>query len=206
MRARKLVAPSLHSNLRKTLDPQGIIRIKPSLGNCQDLRCENKFPILLPSNSPFINLIIVNKFSQLGHMINHYTRAKLRNKFWIPKDTGPINSVLGNCKVCEEPERSRRYHVPGSPDLPQVRFDIRTPWRGTHLDVTGQNFVIEENPGELSLDIYLVNKRICWEFLPMGDPYFISYRERVLGVLKSITPKAVGEKLLILDQLMTVAS
>ena len=53
VRANKLIAPSLCLNLHLTLDPKGIIRIKTSLGNCPNLTFDQKFPILLPNNSPF---------------------------------------------------------------------------------------------------------------------------------------------------------
>ena len=272
VRDKTLEAPSLCLNLHLKLDPQGIIRIKTSLGNCPNLTKDQKFPILLPTNSPFTKLVILHNHIQSGHMTIHYTRAKLRNRFWIPKDTGPIKAVLSNCMVCKA-ERGRRYHVPDSPDLPSDRFDISAPWKVTHLDMTGHFFVkdrydnadkiylivfvcaatgaghievamqasaeafanaferfcakngvpekllsdhgsnfmafskeLNMNPGEISLNRYLVNKKICWEFLPIGDPHFNGYCERALGVLKSIMRKGVGKKLLTLDQLMTVAS
>ena len=272
VRAKKLIAPSLCLNLHLTLDPQGIIRIKTSLGNCPNLTYDQKFPILLPNDSPFTNLIIAHSHHQSGHMTMHYTRAKIRNRYWIPKDTPSIKSVLSNCEVCKL-ERGKRYHVPDSPDLPSDRFDISNPWRVTHLDMTGHYFIkdkygnaekvyliifvcastgaghiemamqasveafansferfcakngvpekllsdhgsnfmafskeLQMNPGEISLSRYLVEKKISWEFLPIGDPHFNGYCERALGILKSVMKKAVAKKLLTLDQLMTTAS
>ena len=156
MRAKTLVAPSLCLNLHLTLDPQGIIRIKTSLGNCPNLTQDQKFPILLPSNSPFTKSVILHSHIQSGHMTIHYTRAKLRNRFWIPKDTGPIKAVLSNCKVCKA-ERGRRYHIPDSPDLPRDRFDISAPWKVTHLDMTGHFFVKDkyDNADKIYLIVFV---------------------------------------------------
>ena len=152
-RANKLNAPSLCLNLHLSLDPEGIIRIKTSLGNCPNLTYDQKCPILLPTNSPFTKLVIAHNHVLAGHMSIHYTRAKIRNRFWIPKDTPVIKSVISKCEVCRT-ERGQRYHVPDSPDLPEYRFDVCNPWRVTYLDMTG-NFFIRDSYGNAE-KVYII--------------------------------------------------
>ena len=272
VRAKKLIAPSLCLNLHLTLDSEGIIRIKTSLGNCPNLQYDQKFPILLPAKSPFTRLIISYNHISSGHMSINYTRAKIRNMFWIPKDSPAIKTVLNKCQVCRE-QRGQRYHVPDSPDLPNYRFDVVNPWKVTYLDMTGHYYIKDKDGNaekvyfivfvcaatgsghieiamqasaeafansferfcskngvperilsdqgsnfkaysndlntasrEITINRYLVGKKITWEFLPIGDPHFNGYCERSLGILKSIMKKSVKNKLLTLDQLMTVAS
>ena len=65
----------------------------------------------------------------------HHTRSKLRNRFWIPKDTPIIKSVLNKCQAGFD-QRGQRYHVPDSPDLPEFSFESSNPWNITFLDIS----------------------------------------------------------------------
>ena len=272
LRSRKLIAPSLCLNLHLGLDKEGIIRVQTSLSNCPNLTFDQICPILLPAKSPFTNLIIAHNHVNSGHMSIHYTRAKLRNRFWIPKDTPIIKSVLNRCQVCFD-QRGQRYHVSDSPDLPEFRFDATNPWKVTFLDMTGHYFIKDKYgnaekvyfivfvcastgsghieiamhasaeafansferfcskngvpekiisdqgsnfkaynnelkliSGEITKNKFLADKGVSWVFCPIGDPHFNGYCERHLGILKSIMKKSVKNRLLTLDQLMTVAA
>ena len=46
---------------------------------------------------------------------------------------------------------------------------------------------------------------MTWLFTPINDPHFNGYCERHLGILKQIMKKSVRNRLLTLDQLITVA-
>ena len=81
--------------------------------------------------------------------------SKLRNKFWIPRDTPTIKSVLNRYLVCFD-QRGQRYHVPDNPDLPEFRFDCSNPWKETFLDITNhyllrRNMVMQRKFISLSL-------------------------------------------------------
>ena len=92
-------------------------------------------PILIPAKSSYTNLVIAHNHVNSGHMSIHHTRSKLRNRFWIPKDTPIIKSVLNKCQVCFD-QRGQIYHVQDNPDLPEFRFDCSHPWKETFLDMT----------------------------------------------------------------------
>ena len=143
-RTKKLIVPSLCLNLHLALDKEGIIRIKTSLAKCPNLTFDQICPILIPAKSSYTNLVIAHNHVNSGHMSIHHTRSKLRNRYWIPKDTPIIKSVLNKCQVCFD-QRGQRYHVPDSPDLPEFRFDSSNPWKVTFLDMTGHYFVKDKH-------------------------------------------------------------
>ena len=139
IRTDKLHTPPICFNLHLFLDQDGVIRIHTSLANCPNLTYDQKFPILLPAKDSFTNLVIVHNHILSGHLGLNNTRSQLRHRFWIPKDTSVIKSAIQKCSSCNT-ERGQRYHVPGSPDLPEFRFDIQRPWHVTFLDMTGHMF------------------------------------------------------------------
>ena len=51
----------------------------------------------------------------------------------------------------------------------------------------------------------MLDKGISWVWTPIGDPHFNGYCERHLGILKQIMSKSVKNRLLTLDQLVTIA-
>ena len=131
-------------NIHLGLDKEGIIRVKTSLANCPNLTFDQISPILLPAKSYYTKLVIAHNHINSGHMSIYYTRSKLRNRFWIPKDTPIIKSVLNKCQICFD-QRGQRYHVPDSPDLPAFRFDLKSPWKVTFLDMTGHYFIKDKH-------------------------------------------------------------
>ena len=136
----KLIVPSSCSNLHMVLDKDGIIRVRTSLSNCPNLTYDQKYPILLPAKDSFTNLVIKHSHNLAGHMGLHHTRAHLRRRFWVPKDTSVISLVVRKCPSCNA-QRGQRYHVPDSPDLPEYRFDVQQPWNVTYLDMTGHMYI-----------------------------------------------------------------
>ena len=118
--------------------------MKTSLANCPNLTFDQICPILLPAKSPYTKLVVAHNHINSGHMSIHHTRSKLRNRYWIPKDTPIIKSVLNKCQVCFD-QRGQRYHVPDSPDLPEFRFDSTNPWKVTFLDMTGHYFIKDKH-------------------------------------------------------------
>ena len=126
--------------LRSNEFPFNLEVFEDNLTKCPNLTFDQMCPILIPAKSLYTNLVIAHNHVNSGHMSIHNTRSKLRNRYWIPKDTPIIKSVLKKCQVCFD-QRGQRYHVPDSPDLPEFRFDSKNPWKTTFLDMTGHYFV-----------------------------------------------------------------
>ena len=81
MRTKKVSPPAMCFSLHLCLDDEGIIRVKTSLANAENLSYNQKFPILLPANDPFTRLIICQSHNEAGHLGLNSTRAFLRRKF-----------------------------------------------------------------------------------------------------------------------------
>ena len=104
---------------------------------CPNLTFDQNCPTLIPAKSLYTNLVIAHNNVNSGHMSIHYTRSKLRNRFWIPSDTPVIKSVLNKCQDYFD----KRVHVPDSLDLPEFRFDSKNPWKITFLDMTNHYLI-----------------------------------------------------------------
>ena len=113
-----------------TLDPQGIIRIKTSLCNCLNVTYDHKFPILLPNNSPFSNLIVAREPSHFSNLIrargpSHLSNSiiarepKLGTGIGFQKSPRLFKSVLNICEVCKY-GRCSHCCIPVSPELPCI--------------------------------------------------------------------------------------
>ena len=74
-REKKLIIPQLCLNLHLILDNDEIIRVKTSLGNCENLSYDQKCPILLPANDVYTQLVIAHNHVNSGHMSIHHTRS-----------------------------------------------------------------------------------------------------------------------------------
>ena len=98
VRTDKLNVPLICLNLHLILDKDGGIRIKTSLTNCPNLTFDQFF--LIPAKDAFTNHVIVHNHNLSGHMSLHNTRSQLRHRFWIPKDTSAISSVVRKCTSC----------------------------------------------------------------------------------------------------------
>ena len=154
IRVEKLTVPTDCLNLHLFLDTDEVIRVYTSLANCPNLTYDEKFPILLPNKDKFTILVIVHNHVLSGHLGLHHTRSQLRHRFWIPKDTNAINSVVNKCTSCNT-QRGQRYHVPDSPPLPEFRFDVQRPWNVTCLDMTG-HFYFKDKYGNAEKVYFIV--------------------------------------------------
>ena len=148
LRKHKLNPPNICLNLHLMLDRDGLIRVYTSVQNYKGLSYDQINPILMPSEDPFTLLIAKSSHRSVGHMGKTATIRNMRNKFWVTKYTKVVNHVIKDCKKCIC-ERGKRYHVPGSPELPEFRFDLDTPFATTAVDMTGF-FLCKEKDGKES--------------------------------------------------------
>ena len=82
--------------------------------------------VLVPLTRLFAQLRFVHDHVTLGFMYIYYVRSKLRNKFWISKDTHSMNSDRNICQVCLV-QKGHIYYVQDIIDLPN-RCNIGIPW------------------------------------------------------------------------------
>ena len=114
------------------------------LSKCLNLTFDQICPIVIPTESLNTNIVIAYNHVNSVHISIHYTRSKLRNRYWIPKDTPIMKSVLNKCQVCFD-QTSQRYHVPDNPNLPEFRLDSKYPGKTTFLDKTNHYFIKDKH-------------------------------------------------------------
>ena len=73
-----------HSQLNPVIYPDGIIRLNGRYKN-SDLPDDTKFPILVPRNEHFTQLLPTSIHERNCHAGVSYTLAQLRKKYWIPQ-------------------------------------------------------------------------------------------------------------------------
>ena len=97
----------------------GILRCKGRLEN-SELDPWTKFPILIPGNHLFANLIVLHCHGIVKHLKVRPTLAEIRTKFWIPKGRLLVRRLLSTCTVCRRLE-AKPYSQPITAALPNFR-------------------------------------------------------------------------------------
>ena len=154
MREKKISPPQICSSLHLVLDNVGLIRVKTSLARASNLSYDCRFPVLLPAADRFSSLVVRQCHIDAGHLGLNPTRARLRQKYWIPKVTCVIKRIIAQCPKCKV-DRGKRYHVPSSPPLPPFRLDVHSPWAVAAVDMTGHQYVSSFH-GEGVYKVYII--------------------------------------------------
>ena len=95
-----------------------------------------KFPILLPTNSSFTNMLI-----DFHHLINlhagiNYVLSSIRNKFWIVKGRQRVKSRINKCITCKR-YQARPISMPTVAQFPKFRVEDSSPFKVCGVDYTG---------------------------------------------------------------------
>ena len=63
---------------------------------------DQKFPIWLPKNCHFTDLVISNIHRLFGHSGRNFTLSKIRERFWIINGNSQVRKVLNQCIICKK--------------------------------------------------------------------------------------------------------
>ena len=85
--------PSLIRQLRLFLDSDQLIRCGGRIHNAPTTELA-KFPVLLPANSPFTDLIVMDTHTKLHHGGVSITVTALRQVYWIPSTRQYVKKLL----------------------------------------------------------------------------------------------------------------
>ena len=99
-------------------------------------------PILLPPESPFTALLVLDTHQRLLHAGKCQTVAAIRAEFWIPRLTKLTSRLLVRCTVCRRAYGSA-YPLPPSPALPDFRLQKARPFLNVGLDYAGPFYTRE---------------------------------------------------------------
>ena len=142
--------PPLIRQLRLFLDNDQIIRCGERIHNAPTTELA-KFPVLLPANSPFTALIVIDTHIRLHHGGVSITVTALRQVFWIPSIRQYVRKLLRRCVTCNK-LMGKPYRAPDPPPLPKDRVTKSPPFTATGVDFTGALY-IKDRAGEAKVYI-----------------------------------------------------
>ena len=114
-------------------DDEGFLRCIGRIGKAK-IPFQTKFPILLPRNSFFTELMINEAHEKVFHNGVKETLAEVRSACWVVKGRQLVKKVLKRCFLCRILE-GLAYPAPITCDLPDFRVDP-----GRAFDTIGVDF------------------------------------------------------------------
>ena len=146
------------SSFKKTQNHLGIVEMEGILvcmGRLErsDLSSEAKYPIYLPKDHRFTELVVEDCHLRVFHCMVKATLAELRSRFWVSKGRQFVKKVLKRCFVCRKHE-AKPFHSPPTAALPEYRVTQAAPFSNVGTDFAGPLYV-KEKRGELK-KVYIV--------------------------------------------------
>ncbi|XP_064629278.1 uncharacterized protein LOC135488567 [Lineus longissimus] len=106
------------------LDDAGLLRVGGRLRHAR-IPLEVKHPVLLPKDSPVTRLIVRDAHQRVGHLGSNSSLNLLRQRYWIPRASLLIRSIISKCTICRK--YRARLLVQKMADLPLQRLEMDQP-------------------------------------------------------------------------------
>lgn len=128
--------PSNHHLVRLTpfLDDQQLLRLGGRLKEAF-LPFNAKHPVILPRESTFTQLVILDAHQRTLHGGTQDTLSFIRNDFWIIGGRVPISSTVWKCVICARYRKKRSQQLMGQ--LPADRVTPSRPFLHSGVDYAG---------------------------------------------------------------------
>uniref|UniRef100_A0A8D8QQL5 Integrase catalytic domain-containing protein n=1 Tax=Cacopsylla melanoneura TaxID=428564 RepID=A0A8D8QQL5_9HEMI len=136
----------LTKSLRLFIDKSGLLRCNAKLQNA-DIPYDQRFPILLPRDSPFTYNTIKKIHEEQYHVGVTHTLSLLRKKYWVPAGRSQVSKVIRKCEACIK-YGGGPYKMPDMPPLPKERVNTCPPFTYTGLDYLGPLTVLHEGTSQ----------------------------------------------------------
>ena len=120
-------------------DENGILRCRGRLDNAP-LPYDSRYPMLLPSNHEYTDLVIQLCHRAVMHNGVQETLAQLRSRFWVVKGRQAVKRVLSKCSICKKLE-GMSYATPNAPPLPEFRLCDDFAFSNIGVDYAGPLYV-----------------------------------------------------------------
>ena len=117
------------------IEEDKILKCKGRLGN-SDLELEGKFPILLPKEGKFTELLVYSCHDRVLHNGLKSTLAEIRSKYWIPQGRQSIKKLIRKCVICTKAQ-GKSYSAPQTAELPHFRVQKTPPFLNVGIDFAG---------------------------------------------------------------------
>ncbi|XP_006811861.1 uncharacterized protein LOC100373153 [Saccoglossus kowalevskii] len=125
----------LVKQLKLFIDERGLLHCGGRLHNAP-LRTDTKFPILLPNNHRYTDLLILNAHASVLHARVQSTVTHIRQRYWIAKIRRVVGRLLHSCVTCRKVS-GKPYQTPLQAPLQSCRVNITPPFTVTGVDFTG---------------------------------------------------------------------
>ena len=137
-----------NSSFRKTMCHLGIAEMEGILvcmGRLEhsDLSSESKYPIYLPKEHRFTELIVEDCHRRVHHYMVNATLAELRSRFWISKGRQFVKKILKRCFICRKLE-AKPFQSPPTAAMPDYRVTQAAPFSNVGIDFAGPLYVKEK--------------------------------------------------------------
>ncbi len=130
---------TLINQLGLYVDSAGLLRCRGRISNAQ-ISYDIKYPILLPTDSPFTKLVIENAHQTLLHSGVQSTLAQIRQRYWVPKGRVAVRRYLSKCITCRKCIGGP-FQLPQMPPFPAHRIQKARPFQYTGIDYFGPVWV-----------------------------------------------------------------
>ena len=121
------------------VDQSGVLVCKGRLENA-DLDIGSKYPIIIPKDHRFTDLVIEDCHKRVFHNKLRSTLAELRSRFWVPRGRQQVKRVLNRCLTCKWLD-AKALAAPNTAPLPDFRVAKSLPFSNTGIDFAGPLFV-----------------------------------------------------------------
>ena len=130
---------NLKSNLNLFQDEDKLLRCKGRIDNAP-LPFETRFPVILPREGHFTDLILAQCHKDVRHNGVNETLTELRSRYWIVRGRQRVKRFLSKCVRCKRIQ-GRNYNIPPEPPLPDFRTDIGHAFSKIGINYAGPIFV-----------------------------------------------------------------
>ncbi|XP_067620048.1 uncharacterized protein [Eurosta solidaginis] len=162
---------------------EGLIRVGGRLRNAT-LPFDEKHPIFLPKNHPFVSSIILHR--QYLYAGNQTLHSIVRERFWIINARNVIRQVIHKCLTCYRFRPILAEQIMGS--LPKDRVNQYSPFEVTGVDYCGPLLMTQKIRGKSPIKAYLaaficfISKAIHLELVPdLTSAAFIAALRRFIA-------------------------
>ncbi len=120
-------------------DKDGILRVSGRIENAP-LSYDAKYPVLLPRNHHFTNLVIEKSHLAVKHNGVRETLTQIRTKYWICKGRQIVKSFLSKCVICKR-LIGKPYTTPENSPLPAFRVSEDLAFTNIAVDFAGPLYI-----------------------------------------------------------------
>ena len=152
-----------NSSFEKMRESLGIVK-KDGLLVCKgrleysELEEEAKFPVILPRNHRFTELVVLYCHKIVHHCKVRGTLAELRSRFWISKGRQFVKKLIRNCFKCKKLD-SRPFRAPPFAPLPEFRVTEAPPFSKAGVDFAGPLYI--KTPNSDAKKVYIALFTCC---------------------------------------------